>query len=84
MPITKNALVRYHTLDRCFQNPGRNYDVKALLQACNGALRELDPNSDGIRRRQLYEDIKFMESEQGYGVELVKSKEGRKVYYSQG
>jgi len=81
MPITKNALVRYHTLDRCFQNPGRNYDVKALLQACNGALRELDPNSDGIRRRQLYEDIKFMESEQGYGVELVKSKEGRKVYY---
>lgn len=81
MPTTKNALTRYHTLDRCFQNRGKRYDIEALLEECNQSILELDPASDGIKRRQLYEDIKFMESEQGYGVELEKIKEGKRVYY---
>ena len=81
MPITKNALIRYHTLDRCFGNPGRNYDVEALLEACNDALLELDPNSNGIKRRQLYDDIRFMESSQGWDIDLEKTKIGRSVYY---
>ncbi len=29
----------------------------------------------------MYDDIAFMESEQGWGISLVRSKEGRRVYY---
>ena len=81
MSITKNALIRYHALDRCFSNPGRNYSIKDLLESCNKALRELDVNSNGIKKRQLYDDIRFMESEQGWSIDLEKSKMGRSVYY---
>lgn len=81
MSITKNALIRYHTLDRCFANPGRRYSIKDLLEECNAALRELDTNTEGIKKRQLYDDIRFMQSEQGWSIDLEKSKSGRNVYY---
>lgn len=81
MPINKNALIRYQTLDRCFANPGRRYDINALLEICNDALFEYNPNAAGIKKRQLYEDIRFMESNQGYSIELEKTKEGRRTFY---
>ncbi|SDM35819.1 helix-turn-helix transcriptional regulator [Kriegella aquimaris] len=81
MAITKNVLIRYHALDRCFSNPGKNYDLSALLEECNTDLYEYNPNSDGIQRRQLYDDIKFMESSQGWSIDLEKTKIGRNVYY---
>ncbi|WP_026810951.1 helix-turn-helix transcriptional regulator [Arenibacter latericius] len=81
MAITKNALIRYHALDRCFSNPGRNFDMKALLEECNKDLYESNPDSDGIKKRQLYDDIRFMESSQGWSIDLEKIKNGRSVYY---
>jgi len=81
MPVNKNALIRYQALDRCFSNPGRNFDINALLEYVNEALFEYNPNSEGIKKRQLYEDIRFMESDQGYSIELDKTKNGRSVYY---
>jgi predicted DNA-binding transcriptional regulator YafY len=81
MPINKNALIRYQALDRCFSNPGRRYDINALLETCNDALFEYNPNAAGIKKRQLYEDIRFMESSQGYSIELEKTKEGRRTFY---
>jgi predicted DNA-binding transcriptional regulator YafY len=79
--VNKNALIRYQVLDRCFRNTGRKYFWEDLLNECNKALTEADPNSDGIQRRQLFEDIRFMESEQGWGVLLERIRDGRKVYY---
>ncbi len=81
MSINKNALIRYKTLDRCFRNPGRMYFWEDLLNECNNALVEFDPNSDGIQRRQLFDDIKFMESEQGWSIPLERYRHGKKVYY---
>ncbi len=81
MATNKNALTRYLALDRCFRNPGRNYNINALLEACNEALAELDGNASGIKKRQLYEDIRFMESKAGYDVEFQKTNDGRDVYY---
>ena len=81
MSITKNALIRYHTLDRCFSNPGRKYSIEDLLDECNMALSELDITSKGIKKRQLYADIRFMQSEQGWSIDLEKEKSGRTVYY---
>lgn len=81
MAINKNALIRYQTLDKCFRNIGRMYFWEDLLEECNKALLELNPNSNGISRRQLFNDIKFMESEQGWSVPLERIHYGKKVYY---
>ncbi len=81
MAVTKNALIRYQTLDKCFRNPGRRYGINDLLEACNNSLIELNPLSEGIRKRQLYDDIKFMQSSQGWAIPLEIIKEGRKAYY---
>jgi len=81
MSINKNALIRYQALDKCFKNTGRMYFWEDLLDECNEALMDFDPNSGGIGRRQLFDDIRFMESEQGWSVVLEKLRYGRKVYY---
>lgn len=81
MPVTRNALVRYHCLDRCFRNPGRDYTIDDLLVICNESIREINPESEGIKKRQLYEDIKFMESSQGWSIPLERYKVGRKTYF---
>ena len=81
MAITKNAVIRYQALDRCFRNPGRRFYINELLEICNEAIIELDPNSSGIKKRQLYDDITFMESSQGWGIPLERIKDGRKTYF---
>jgi predicted DNA-binding transcriptional regulator YafY len=81
MAVNKNALIRFHALDKCFSNFGKQFYLEDLLAYCNAALYELNPNAEGIKKRQLFEDIKFMESSQGWSVPLERIKEGRKVYY---
>ncbi len=81
MATNKHATIRYLALDRCFRNPGRRYSILDLLEACNNALASHDHKTEGIKKRQLYDDIKFMESEDGYRVELIKIKDGKEVYY---
>ena len=81
MAINKNALIRYQVLDRCFRNAGRMYFWEDLLEECNKALTEFDPNNHGIQRRQLFDDIRFMESEAGWSVPLMRIRYGRKIFY---
>lgn len=80
MATNKHAIIRYRALDKCFSSK-RNYYLEDLLDACNEALIEEDPDTNGIQKRQLYDDIRFMESDAGYSIELEKKKEGRNVYY---
>lgn len=81
MSVNKNAQIRYQVLDRCFRNTGRMYFLEDLLEECNKALIDFDPNCGGIQRRQLFDDIRFMESEQGWSISLSRIRHGRKVYY---
>lgn len=81
MAINKNALIRYQALDKCFKNSGRRYFMTDLIEACNRALRELTPDSVGISMRQVYDDIRYMESEVGWSINLIRGKVGRKTYY---
>ncbi len=81
MATNKHATIRYLALDKCFRNSGKKYYINDLLKACNDALQSLDHKTEGIKRRQLYEDIKFMESEDGFGADLHKGKDGKEVYY---
>lgn len=77
----KFATVRYQTLDKCFRNPGRKYFQEDLLDACNEVLADHFGAGVRISRRQLFDDIQFMESEAGWAVPLRRIREGRRVYY---
>ena len=81
MPVNKNALIRYHALDQCFSNFGRAYYMDDLIEACNNALYEFAGIEEGIKRRQIFDDITFMESEQGWSIPLERLKEEKRVYY---
>jgi predicted DNA-binding transcriptional regulator YafY len=79
--ITKNAFIRYKTLDKCFSNLGKMYFIEDLVEACNEALLENDPKSDGIKLRSVQNDIKFMESESGYSIPLERHSYGKRFFY---
>lgn len=70
MATNKHAIIRYQTLDKCFRNPGRRYYIEDLVEACNNSIYEFTGNDLGIKRRQILEDIKFMESTQGWNITL--------------
>ena len=81
MAINKNALIRYKVLDKCFRNPGKKYFINDLIAECESVLLEIDSESNGISRRQIFDDIAFMESKEGWSIELNKLRDGKKVYY---
>lgn len=81
MATNKHAIIRYQTLDKCFKNPGRKYFIDDLIVECNKAIHDFSGNPEGIKRRQIYDDLNFMESEQGWAVPLKRIKEGKKVYF---
>lgn len=81
MATNKNALIRYKVLDNCFRNTGRKYFINDLIKECDKVLAEIEPNSNGISRRQIFDDISFMESPEGWSIQLEKRREAKKVYY---
>ena len=74
-------MLRYRVLDRCFRNTGRNYFIDDLLHEINKELEEYNGPDSKIKRRQLFDDIKFMKSDQGWSAPIITYKEGRKAYY---
>ncbi len=81
MATNKNAQARYRILDNCFRNNGRRYFIEDLISECNKKLAEIDPDSKGISRRQIFDDIAFMESSEGWEIDLLREKDGKRVYY---
>ena len=81
MPVNKQATIRYHALDNCFTNSGKRFDINALTEACNKAIQEHTGQAEGVKKRQVYSDINFMESEAGWSIPLERYKDGRRTYY---
>ena len=81
MATNKYALIRYKVLDKCFRNPGKKYFINDLIEECTIVLEEIDTKTNGISRRQIFDDITFMESKEGWNVDLIRYKESKKVYY---
>ena len=81
MATNKNAQIRYKILDNCFRNSGKRYFIEDLISECDKKLREIDPDSKGISRRQIFDDISFMESSEGWEIELERHKDNKRVYY---
>lgn len=81
MSTNKHATIRYLALDKCFRNPGKKYFMEDLIQKCNEAIYDFNEIVKGIEKRTIYSDIKFMESKQGWNIDLVRHKDGQKVFY---
>lgn len=80
MPTNKNAAIRYQTLDKCFRDRRHKYYIEDLIDKCDEAIYYYN-GIGGVSRRQIFEDIKFMESETGWSVPLERKQDGRRVYY---
>lgn len=81
MTTNKQATIRYHALDKCFSNPGRRYYIEDLVEACNSSIYDYTGRNESIKKRQIFDDIKFMESDHGWSVPLDRIRDGRRVYY---
>lgn len=55
--------------------------MEDLIEACNNAIYEFTGSDRGIKRRQIFEDIKFMKSPDGWNVPLEHYRDGHKVFY---
>ena len=81
MAITKNPLIRYKILDKCFRNPYKTYYFETLLDTINETLYEITGDDKGIKTRQLRDDIAFMRSAEGWNIELGEFNDGKKKVY---
>ena len=81
MAITKNPLIRYKILDKCFRNPYKKYYFETLLETVNETLYEITGDDRGIKTRQLRDDIAFMRSAEGWSIELGEFNDGIKKVY---
>jgi len=81
MATNKHAMIRYQALDKCFRNKYRYYYMEDLIEACNNAVYELTGVTPNIKRRQIYNDINYMESPEGWDAPIDRIKDGKRVYY---
>lgn len=77
MPVNKNALIRYKTIDRCLRNKYRKWTLDDLVDACSDALYDMEGITKGVSTRTVQGDIQIMRSDKlGYyaPIELYNNK----------
>lgn len=80
MPVNRNALIRYRTIDRCLQNRRRKWTIEDLIDACNEALYEFEGRKQSVSLRTIRLDLSAMRSDKlGYNAPIIVRD---KKYYS--
>lgn len=70
MPKNKNAMTRYQILDNLLSNKYHNYSIEDLTERVNKALAEINPDDEGVGRRTIEKDLRYLELESPFMVEL--------------
>ena len=71
MPVNKNALIRYKTIDRCLRNRFRRWTIDDLTEACSDALYEMEGIMKGVSVRTVQGDLQIMRSDKlGYNAPI--------------
>ncbi len=71
MAVTKNALIRYKTIDKCLQNQYREWTLEDLIHACSQALYEFEGRDVNVSRRTIQMDLQLMRSDKlGYNAPI--------------
>lgn len=72
MPVNRNALIRYKTIDKCLQNRYRKWTLEDLIDACSDALYEYEGIDKGVSKRTVQGDIQIMRSDKlGYNAPII-------------
>ncbi len=72
MPVNRNALIRYRTIDQCLRNRYRKWTLEDLIEACSNALYEYEGIDKGVSRRTVQMDIQLMRSDKlGYNAPII-------------
>ncbi|MEO6286644.1 MAG: hypothetical protein ABIN80_24860 [Dyadobacter sp.] len=72
MPVNRNALIRYRTIDNCLQNRFRKWTLDDLIEACSNALYEFEGIDKCVSRRSVQADIEMMRSDKlGYEAPIL-------------
>lgn len=80
MPVNRNALIRYRTIDKCLQNRRRKWTIEDLITACSDALYEYEGVDKEISMRTIRLDLNAMRSDKlGYNAPIIVTD---KKYYS--
>lgn len=82
-------MIRYQALDACFGNRYRKFFIEDLVSACNDALEEFyvskqnpfTKESYQVKKRTVFTDISYMQSESGYNAPIKRYYEGHRCYY---
>lgn len=71
MPVNRNALIRYKTIDNCLRRRNRRWTLEDLIDACSDALYEYEGIDKGISKRTVQMDIQMMRSDKlGYNAPI--------------
>lgn len=80
MPVNRNALIRYRTIDKCLQNRRRKWTIEDLINCCSEALYEYEGIDKDVSMRTIRLDLNAMRSDKlGYNAPIVVTD---KKYYS--
>jgi hypothetical protein len=70
MPANKNAMTRYKILDELLSDRYHDYTLDDLTEEVNNRLSELDKDSNGVVRRTIEKDLRYLEYEGPFLVEI--------------
>lgn len=72
MPVNRNALIRYKTIDACLRNRRRRWTLANLIDKVSEALYDYEGMEKGISRRTIQADIQMMRSDKlGYNAPII-------------
>lgn len=70
MPTNKNAMTRYKILDKLLSNRYHHYSIDDLTDEVSKQLADMYPDTNGIGRRAIEKDIKYIEYEGPFLAEI--------------
>ena len=77
-------MIRYRTLDKCLSRWSRRFYIEDLIRECADALSDYTGSAVSISKRQILEDLRYMESQEGWSAPIERKRDGHKVFYQYG
>lgn len=72
MPVNKNAMTRYAFLDKLLSDRRRNWSIQDMTDYLEERLSEM--GMEGVSRRQVEKDLRYLEYESPFDVEFERFK----------
>lgn len=61
MPVDRYRNLRFRTLNNCFRDVHRKYDIDDLVDACNEAVRRVYLDNCGVTKRTIQKDLQALQ-----------------------